>query len=48
MVYLVVLISNSKPTLLPINLLPKGDCGESAMMFVPSIVILGKAKLRYR
>jgi hypothetical protein len=41
--YFVPLISKENPTLFPINLFPNGDCGESAITFVPSIAILGSA-----
>ena len=38
-------ISNSNPTTFPINLLPNGDCGESAKMVLFSILNFGKAVL---
>jgi hypothetical protein len=41
----VVFISKVNPTVFPINLFPKGDWGETAIMVVSSIVILGKAAL---
>ena len=46
--YEVPLISKVNPVVFPVNLLPKGDCGDKAITLTPSIATLGKATLRYK
>jgi hypothetical protein len=38
-------MANANPTSFPTSLLPSGDCGDSARIDFPSIVILGSAAL---
>ena len=43
--YLMLLISATSPAIKPINLTPRGGCGESAVTLIPSIFILPNAVL---